>query len=245
MDWLILVYTRNESDPVSCSKPEVCAQQKVSMSYKYFSVAICAGDLGRSTPRGEASLCWGATLYDFSFECLYSKPQATVGGLWSWHYVLPGNDFSKKCRNCFADCFAFPEKGDGHQSLQVKCVFPKYQPESCLLRLQSLVMDEACIRIKFGLKRGSHLREEFVITSENGYWHSVQKGTAGKWLGFFIFADKVWRDSWTRLVSSDREGRVACLFPRLAELSPKCKFGRNAALDRFLLCRRGWSRIPS
>lgn len=34
MDWTILVYIWNESDPVSCRKSEVSAEQEGSMSYK-------------------------------------------------------------------------------------------------------------------------------------------------------------------------------------------------------------------
>lgn len=69
MVWIILVYIWNESDPVSYCKSEVCPEQKVSMSYKYFSVAIHTRDLGQSTSHvGEVSLCWDEILYDFSIK---------------------------------------------------------------------------------------------------------------------------------------------------------------------------------
>lgn len=74
--------------------------------------------------------------------------------------------------------------------------------------LESLNVEKACIRAKFGHKWRNYLKEEDLITSGNGYWHNVRKGTVGKWLGFFISTDKVGWDSWTRLVFSDTEGRL-------------------------------------
>lgn len=72
MDWIILVYIWNESNPVSCCKSEVFAQEKVSMSYKYLSTAIHTRDLGQSTSHvEEVSLCWGEILHDFSIKWFY------------------------------------------------------------------------------------------------------------------------------------------------------------------------------
>lgn len=69
MDWIILVYIWNESDPVSCCRAEGCAEQKVSMNYKYVLVAIHTGDLGQSTSHvEEVSFGWGEILYDFSIK---------------------------------------------------------------------------------------------------------------------------------------------------------------------------------
>lgn len=86
--------------------------------------------------------------------------------------------------------------------------------------LESLSVEKACIRAKFGHKFRNYLREEDLITSGNGYWHNVRNGTVGKWLGFFISTDKVGWDSWTRLVFSDTEGRLnSCTFHRHTGLS--------------------------
>lgn len=52
----------------------------------------------------------------------------------------------------------------------------------------------------------------FEVRRRNNKWKWVLtrciKGAAGKRLGFFIFADKVGGDSWTRLVFSDMEERL-------------------------------------
>lgn len=48
---------------------EGCAEQKVSMSYKYVLVAIHTGDLGQSTSHvEEVSFGWGELLYEFSIK---------------------------------------------------------------------------------------------------------------------------------------------------------------------------------
>lgn len=132
-------------------------------------------------------------------------------------FWIPGNDFSKCC-NFLADCALCFQK----REVSIPCcgwntylLSTNLNHNCSICVLESVNVEKMCIHAKFGHKWRNDLKEEDLITSGNGYWHNVRKGTVGKWLGFFISTDKVGWDSWTRLVFSDTEGRLdSCMFHR-------------------------------
>lgn len=134
-------------------------------------------------------------------------------------YLLPGNDFSKKCCNFFADfalCFQKREVDI------LRCGWNIYLSSTSLNHNCSVCVcwspwmwRRHVFMPNLDTNGEIYLREEDLITSGNGYWHNVRKGAMGKWLGFFISTDKAGWDSWTRLLFSDRRGRLdSCMFHR-------------------------------